>query len=288
VASLHTVSFHLGAEASTIDLDLPNLEVATVRAAEDLANRIVLEDRRVLIHFVTSGGVERLGLRKPTSRGGEVRIVEVEGFDRSACGGTHVDRTGQIGPIKIRRWERRGGSTRIEFLCGWRALRDHTNRIETTRALAERMSVADHELRDAVFRALDELAQARDELRRARETILQVEAEQLISIATPVESQPDVRLIRRSFVDRAPDELKRLALFLVAIRPCIVLLGSTGTRTHLIFGRSDGVRCDVSHVLRQVAPQVGARGGGTPSLAQGGGPATASVEPALDAAVRLL
>jgi alanyl-tRNA synthetase len=286
--SLHTVSFHLGTDTTTIDLDQPLLDVATVRAAEDLANKVVLEDRRVQIHFVAPEDVGQYGLRKLTSREGEIRIVDVEEFDRSACGGTHVGRTGQIGPIKIRRWERRGGTTRVEFLCGWRALRDHTNRIESTRALAERLSVADHEVRDAVARALDELERTRDELNRAQGSLLGLEVEKLLASAPPLDGRPDVRLVRQSFVDRAPDELKRLALRLVATRPSVVLLGSTGSRTHLLFARSDGVPYDVAQILRYVGPLVGARGGGTASLAQGGGSAIESVETALDAAVGLL
>jgi alanyl-tRNA synthetase len=287
-AGLRTVSFHLGASSSTIDLDRAGVAVATVQEAEAIANRVVFNDRAILIHFVAADDVGRFGLRKPTEREGEIRIVEVDGFDRSACGGTHVERTGQIGPIKVRRWERRGETTRVEFLCGWRALGDYAARLETTRFLAERLSVADAELREAVVRSLDELEQTRDALSRASDGLLDAEAERLLANATPVLTDSSVRLVRAVFSDRSPDELKRLALRLIARPATIALLASSGNRTHLLFARSENVPSDVARLLRDVAPLVGARGGGTPALAQGGGPPSSEVEAALAAAVRLL
>jgi alanyl-tRNA synthetase len=282
------VSFHLGTTACTIDLHRLGVDVATVQGAERIANGIILEDRAVLIHFVESADVGRFGLRKPTEREGEIRIVEIEGFDRSACGGTHVERTGQIGPIKVRRWERRGDTTRIEFLCGWRALVDYGARLETTRLLADRLSVADAGLREAVARALDELEETKDALSRARDSLLDAEAERMLLGASSAPSDPTIRLVRSVFLERSADELKRLALKLIARPPTIVLLGSSGSRTQLLFARSDGVHYDLARILREVAPIVGARGGGTPALAQGGGPASSGVEAALDAAAQLL
>jgi alanyl-tRNA synthetase len=285
---LQTVSFHLGAETSTIDLDQPTINSATVRVAEDIANGIVFDDRLVVIHFASANEIERFALRKPTDREGEVRIVDVEGFDRSACGGTHVERTGQIGPIKVRRWERRGPTTRIEFVCGWRALRDYTLRLETTHAVAERLSVADHEVSDAVFRVVDELKKANDQLDRLRDSLLDAEADRLASGATTIPNNSSIRLVRQSFVDRSPDELKRLALRLVMGSPTVVLLGSSGARTNLLFAQSTGLPYDLARILRDVAHLAGARGGGTLNLAQGGGPASTLVDTVLDAAVRLL
>ncbi len=118
-----TVSFHLGEECATIDVALTVLEADEVDAVERLANEVVLSDRQVLARFVGTDELSALALRKEPTVHTDVRIVQVEGFDASPCGGTHVSRTGEIGPIAVRRWERRGQETRVEFLCGWRALR---------------------------------------------------------------------------------------------------------------------------------------------------------------------
>src|SRR6202451_1309281 len=114
-----TVSFHLGAEACTIDVDRV-LEPDQLRHAERRANQIVFENRPVTVAFQLSSG--DLGLRKPTEREGLVRIVSIENLDRSACGGTHVRATGEIGPILLRKLDRIRGNLRIEFLCGGRSI----------------------------------------------------------------------------------------------------------------------------------------------------------------------
>src|SRR6202451_3327285 len=114
-----TVSFHLGAEACTIDVDRV-LEPDQLRHAERRANEIVFENRPVTVSFQYSS--QDLGLRKPTEREGEVRIVSIQDLDRSACGGTHVRATGEIGPVLIRKLDKIRGVARVEVLCGLRAL----------------------------------------------------------------------------------------------------------------------------------------------------------------------
>ena len=286
--ALRTVSFHLGEEYCTIDLDTPSLEDAAVKKAEALANQIVLEDRPILIHFAASDDLEQFELRKPTLRTGQIRIVEIEGFDRSACGGTHVQRTGQIGPIKVRRWERRGGETRVEFLCGWRALGDYSERLDATRALAERLSVHDSEILPAVNRALDDLERFRDEASRLRNRLLDYEAAELVASGRLLPGSPLTQLTTATFENRSPDELKRLALAAVKNHRAIVLLGSAGERSYLVFAQQPGLPYDMNSLLRQVTPLIGGRGGGSRDLAQGGAPGAVPVKLALDEALRLL
>jgi len=113
-----TVGFHLSAESSTIDVDKASLEVAQLDRVEELANAIVFADRRVRTYFVDQESVQDLALRKHPGVTGQIRIIEVEGFDLSPCGGTHVKAAGEVGPIAITKSERRGSETRVEFLCG--------------------------------------------------------------------------------------------------------------------------------------------------------------------------
>src|SRR3984885_5867654 len=114
-----TISFHLGAESSTIDISRA-LEPEQLREAERRANQIVFENRPVTISFQQSS--EDLGLRKPTEREGEVRIISIQDLDRSACGGPPGRATGEIGAILLRKLDRIRGNLRIEFLCGGRAV----------------------------------------------------------------------------------------------------------------------------------------------------------------------
>ena len=119
--SLHTVSFHLGAESATIDLEGGPVEPRTVLEAERRANQLVAENRAMDVRFEDAS--EAQGLRKPSGREGMLRIVSIDGLDRSACGGTHVRTTGEIGPILLRRTEKIRQSVRVEFVCGGRAVR---------------------------------------------------------------------------------------------------------------------------------------------------------------------
>ena len=113
---LRTVSFHLGQEISTIDLEAASIESRGVRHVESRANQIVCENRPVIVQFEEAA--EARGLRKPSEREGTLRIVSIEGLDRSACGGTHVHATGEIGAILIRKLEKVRQTMRVEFLCG--------------------------------------------------------------------------------------------------------------------------------------------------------------------------
>jgi alanyl-tRNA synthetase len=116
-----TRSFHLSGQTSTIDIELQKPTDKAMRAAEDLANAIVFEDRLMRIHLVTEDEASRLPLRKETAVKGDIRVIEIEDFDWSPCGGTHASRTGQIGMIAIRSYERAKKMTRVEFVCGVRA-----------------------------------------------------------------------------------------------------------------------------------------------------------------------
>jgi len=288
VAAHRTVSFHLGAEASTIDLDSPDVTAGVVADAERLAQTIVLQDRPVIIHFVDSRDGDLSDLRKPTERAGIIRIVEIEDFDRSACGGTHVRRTGQIGLIKIRRVERRGDTTRVEFLGGWRAIDDYSARLVSTKSIAERLSVGDLDVDGAVQRLLGDLALVRDEARDLRSRLLSQEAGELVSSAHSLDVAGRFRVARRTYVDRSPGELKQLGLLAVAGEPIVALLGTSRPSVSLVFAQSVSLPFDMSLVLRTVIGLVGGRGGGTRNLAQGGASGSASAEPAIDAAEHLL
>src|SRR5262249_39849838 len=118
-----TVSFHMGAASCTIDLPVDSISAEQADKAADLANRIVLENRAVEVRYVAHQNIAEAGLRKPIERIGDIRIIDIAGYDRSACGGTHVRMTGEIGPILITGFERAKKQTRVEFICGLRVLK---------------------------------------------------------------------------------------------------------------------------------------------------------------------
>src|SRR3954451_23614472 len=161
---LRTVSFHLGAAASTIDLAATELMPTQATAAEDLTNQVIWEDRPILARFVTAEELAQLPLRKPPTVAGPVRIVSVPDFDHSACGGTHPRATGGVGMLHLRRWERRGDVIRIEFVCGGRALRDLRWKNAALGRLAGALGVGPEEVEAAVLRVRENEERARKRL----------------------------------------------------------------------------------------------------------------------------
>ena len=155
-AQAETVSFHLNPDpldgALTIDLDTAQLSSAQIDRAEELANTIVFENRPIVARFVTDQELQALPLRKPPKVDKAIRIVQVEGFDWSACGGTHVARTGEVGLIKIVKLERRGAETRVEFRCGRRALHDYRRKNQMIMQIAADLTVGFWEVDQAIGR----------------------------------------------------------------------------------------------------------------------------------------
>jgi len=284
-----TVGFHLGDEICTIDLGCDSLSPQQAVAVEDLANQFVFENRPVIARFVTAEELAQLPqvrarLQPPTARE-QIRLVEVQGFDWSLCGGTHVRATGEIGVIKVRKWERRGDTVRLDFYCGRRALADYRWKNTAVNELAASLSIKDDELAITVPRLLAEAAESRRQLHIARERLLDYEATELAASAEPVAGGC---VVRQVFEGRNVEEVRHLAQRLAARPGLVALLGVRADKAQLIFARAADVTVDVNALLKAAVAVVGGRGGGTPALAQGGGPEVAKLEEALAVAYRQL
>lgn len=282
-----TVGFHLSEKASTIDLNRVPLDDELLDQLEVEANRIVFENRPLAIRSVSRKALTDLPLRKPPQVSGPIRLVVVEDFDWSPCGGTHVRATGEVGLIKIVRAERRGGETRIEFLCGGRALTDYCTKNRLLLQLANRLSVGYWELAETVDRLEEEIRTQRKGAQVAQDQILNYEAQLMASQAEPLD---EFSLVSRVLQDQKLEEVKRLALKMAQDHGCVALLGLAGEKGHLVFSAPSDSAYDLRPVLRQACAVIGGGGGGRPHLAQGGGSIgeLASVQEAIDVAVRMI
>ncbi len=278
----HTVGFHLGAESCTVDISLARLDLAAVLPVEDLANQVVWDNRPVVTRFVGTEELAALSVRRPPAVEEAVRIVDVTGFDVNPCGGTHVAHTGEIGLIRIVRLAYRGDETRVEFLCGRRALRDYRNKDGVIGRLTDMLTVGYWELDQAVERLQGESKRLRKDLRQARERLLEAKAGELVKSAVAHKSEP-YRVVWRVLDGRggsdsfSPDELRALAQELAQHQDMVALLAGVGTeRTHLVFARSADGKVDLNAgaLLQDVAKRLGGKGGGRPFLAQGSAPAS--------------
>jgi alanyl-tRNA synthetase len=263
-----TESFHLGSTASTIDLgrDVSGSEIA---AAEEEANRIVWEDRPVAIRFATAEEAASLPLRKEPARGGPLRLIDIEDFDLSACGGTHVARTGAIGLIAIAGAEKFRSGTRVEFLCGGRALVRFRAWRDAFAATQKYFSVAPSELAAGVERLQSDAKTLQRTIRGLQEQLAVHEASALVARG---EHAGDRVIVVEALEGWDAAGLKSLAAAASAAEPrsAIALFTSTSPALVVIARGKEG-RVDAAVVLKALTGRFGGRGGGKPDLAQGGG-----------------
>jgi alanyl-tRNA synthetase len=267
VCGVRTESFHLGAATATIDL-ARELTAAEIAASEEAANEVVWADRTVAIRFVDAAEAASLNLRKESVRTGTLRIIDVEGFDVSACGGTHVHRTGAIGVIAVSGWERVRGGTRLEFKCGGRALRAHRLLRDTVRDSSGLLSIAAGELPQALERLQSDGKELRRRLKDAEVRLAAFEAEAFAALA---EESNGLRLVIESVADRDANTLKLMAQTIAAKPGHVAVLVSAQPPVSIVVARSADAPVDASRLLKTLTGRFGGKGGGRPEMAQGGG-----------------
>ncbi|MCX6549438.1 MAG: alanyl-tRNA editing protein [Acidobacteria bacterium] len=262
-----TVGFHLGAEVSTLDLDKV-LGAESIARAEAEANRVVWEDRPVTIRFASAEDAAAMPLRKEPARTGPLRLIEVEGFDLSACGGTHVARAGEVGIVAVRTSEKFRGGTRLEFVCGGRALREFRSLRDAVAGSQTFLSVAPLELPAAIERLQGDNKDQRRTIKDLQDRLAVHEASALVDRATPVGA---ARVVIEAIDGWDQAGLKAMAAA-AASRPGVVaaLLSTTDPALLVVAGAAD-VPLDAAAVLKAMLTTCGGKGGGKPDLAQGGG-----------------
>jgi alanyl-tRNA synthetase len=273
VARAETIAFHLGAEVTTIDLDRLVGE-EPVRTAERRANEVVWEARPVQVSTVTAAEARAEGLEPPEKVEADVRIVEVEGFDRQPCGGTHPRTTAEVGVVVVTAGERYKGGTRISFVCGHRALAAVAKRREVLDQLVAVLSAPLDDLVAAAQKARDDLVESERRAKGLLERVLEGEARRLLADARgdgPAPTAAAPALVAAAYDGWSPNDLRVLATRLVALAPCVALLASRAEKAHLVFAQSDGLRHDVPSLLKAAVERLGGKGGGRGNVAQGGG-----------------
>lgn len=282
-----TISFHMGDLSATLDLRQAGLPTEKMFAAEDLANRIVHENRPVISHIIGKNELNQYPVRKPPAVVDDIRIVEIKNFDYSPCGGTHCSKTGEIGVVKITRFENYKGGTRIHFKCGIRALRDYREKSKILKQIGDQLSTGESELYQNIKKMRDELKRLRKEHGNFKKQYLDQEAEAMFSKRQELAS---LHIISKVFADRNPKDLKILAQKVVENYPkTIVLFGAIAAgKASLLFLRSEDGAIDMAKLMEKACVVIEGRGGGRPQQAQGGGPAVDNLEKALKRALEAI
>jgi alanyl-tRNA synthetase len=280
VAQARTVSFHLGSQVSSIDLDRP-VSAEQAAAAEARTNAVVWEARPVTVRTCSRTEAVALGVEVPDEAGESVRIVEAEGFDRQPCGGTHPRSTAEVGVVVVLGHERYKVGTRVEFACGFRALGLARSRDAALRRAGALLSSSLDDVPAAVERLKEQLAQAQARSEDLLQRALDGEARRLLAL-----SRAPGEAVVAVYEGWPPADLRVLAQRLVVLAPCVALLGSTSDKAHAVFAQAEGLPHDVPALLQEAMRAMGGRGGGRGNLAQGGSDRVEGLRAAIEAAAR--
>jgi len=285
--AMPTVSFHMGDESCSIDLEAPGVSATQIVEAERLANQIVQENRPVAIKFVTQDEAAGLGLRKvPAVDREKLRLIDIQDFDLTACGGTHVRGTGQIGSILLRKLEKVRQGWRVEFVCGERAVniarKDYTALTEA----AALYSAQIWEIPQQVRKSLDDIKSARKAGERLLEELTELQAAKTLADTVSTDGK---KLVSHVSNDRDATAIRLLAQKLTRLEDNVIaLLGTTSGQPSLVFAQSPGSGLDMGALLKETLALFGGRGGGSKDFAQGGLAQCESVQAAVDSAKRKL
>jgi alanyl-tRNA synthetase len=281
-----TVSFHLGKDISTIDITAPSVVPRHLEEAERRVNEIIFEDRPVLIRFGTAEELAESGIRKKVEREGILRAIEVEGFDRQPCGGTHLERTGQAGLLLIRKLERRRDSWRVEFVCGSRALAAaHADFSALTQA-ASLLSCGLPEVPGVLAKLMEDRRAQFSAVKRLEDQLAGHEARSLIS--APVAEEFGGERVIVAALDRATPGYLSVVAAKIAAEPATIALLVSRETGHVVFAQSKGLAHDMGALLRDTLKEFGGKGGGPKDFAQGSIPDAVKVDAALARAKELL
>jgi len=262
-----TVSFHLGTSAATVDLD-KELSADQISRVEDSVNKVLWEDREICVKFVTAGEAAKLPLRKDPARSGDLRIVEIKDYDLSACGGTHVRRTGGIGIVAIAGFERFKEGMRVEFVCGYRALHVYRALKNSVAGGVRLLSVLPDELPGAIER----LQTANRQQLKSQEALYdKLATHEAAVLASKGETLGAATIVTAAVTGWDASGLKKLASAIVAKSATVAVLSSSESPALIVVARSQDLSFDTGDVLKQLIQRFGGKGGGKGGLAQGGG-----------------
>jgi len=278
VADIDSLSANINGDTpSTIDLEVGALDNETLQRAEEFANGIFFENRPVKTFYVSDEDVPNLPIRKPPKMSGRIRVVEVDGpstgsgepFDLTPCGGTHVTQTGMIGMLKIVKTERVNQKSRIHFVAGYQALEYFRQMQTVAQGTAQLLDSGLEHAVAGVEKLQEQLKQAQHELDSLRGVVLGIEAEKLVAAA---EAVGDLRLVTALFENKPAAELRSLANKLRNEPDVVAVLASyDGAKLSMVAACAERINIDARELLNNHLAPIGGHGGGSPTLAQGGG-----------------
>ncbi|QFG00922.1 alanyl-tRNA editing protein [Psychrobacillus glaciei] len=268
-----TVSFHLGKNSSTIDLDVNEISAHQLAEVEALANEIILENHPIETKWITEEELAQYKLRKPTKVKEDIRLVIIPNFDYNACGGTHPKTTGQVGLIKILQMEKQKQNIRVEFVCGARVITHLQRKHTIITNLINSLSSPEEKLEDAVHTLLNNVKMQEKQISNLNGLLLQYEANELIRNTKGT-------ILTANFQNRTIQELQKLAKLITteSIETLCILVSQNEDRIQIVAARGSSVNQNMKELIEKILPLINGKGGGNNTIAQGGGENRISTE----------
>jgi alanyl-tRNA synthetase len=265
-----TVSFHLGEEVLTIDLDIEDLTKSEADEVEKRANQIILDNRPIETKWVSQVDLSQYPLRKQPTVTKNIRLVIIPDFDYNGCGGTHPSSTGQVGAIKILDWEKQRKKIRIQFICGNRVLKQFHEKHQIISQLIKLLNAPEKGIIHSLERLLENVKSSDKQLEEIRQTLLQFEAREMLHNQLDINGQ---KIISKVVQNRSMKEIQQLARAITNISDEVIVILITENESQLQVVTARGSRQHVSmkELLSDILPTINGKGGGNEGMAQGGG-----------------
>jgi len=263
-----TVGFHLGEEIVTIDITMSEIDLDEINKVELMCNKIIQSNFKVKSYFVAKDSISSLPVRKPPTVDSDIRIVEIEGYDFSPCGGTHVSNTGEIGLLKIRKWEKYKGNTRVEFICGNRALNDYQWKSDYIKSMALMMSSKDKDVLSKVEKIYQDKLMLEKELTSLKSDLITLRSQTLLS---DYEDINGFRVICNTFTNETFKDLSFLNSFICNNNDNIVTLFTLKSENgcQFLVSKSKDVQINLSQLFKDLSSSMTIKGGGNNNTIQG-------------------
>ncbi|MDQ0658449.1 alanyl-tRNA editing protein [Paenibacillus sp. W2I17] len=258
-----TLSFHLGTEYDTIDVAAAELGASQLTAIEQEVNRQIYRNARINTSWVTAEEAAQLPLVKQPTVTEDIRIVEIEGVEYNACGGTHVSATGEIGIIKLLKTEKVKGGTRIYFKCGTRALNEFTATQNVLNSIMVKLKTSKDELLERIEKMELEQKQLQTELNAVKTTNDAYYAEELLAARQGL-------VIAQVFEDKSLKDMQSLATKLTADHEGLVLFASISEAKVVLAQNGQPPEWACGPFFKGNLGAYQGKGGGSEKMAQAG------------------
>lgn len=278
-----TSSFHIGKDTVTIEIDIESFNADMAELVEEMANSMIYNNHIISTDIVDKEKLTLLPLRKQPKVTSNIRIVDIEGCDCSPCGGTHVKATGEIGIIKIKRWEKLKNSHKFEFICGIRALKDYRYKNTLVNKLGAYLSASEQDVEKAFLKFTEDYKGLQKQVSQFRNELVTYDAHSLMEQSIDIGG---LKVISKILENRDFNEIKLIAQIIVSNPSKIALLATSNEGSQLIFTRSDDAEINMNNLLKSILPIINGKGGGSSKAAQGGG--SGDIQAALASAVESL